>query len=272
MAYKKTQEEIRLIIEGGNILGSVLESLIGMVKPGISAKEIDDKAEQLIIAAGGRPAFKGYRASKYDSKFPSTICASKNDEVVHGVATADKILQEGDIFKIDIGMQYPLNCGLGERGNGFFTDTAVTVAVGDIDEKARQLMNVTQKALYKAIKQVQVGNTIADIGKAVEEYVAPQGYGIVRALVGHGVGHAVHEEPAVPNYYDKSGLAWKIEPGVVIAIEPMITTGSHEVQTDEEDGWTIRTEDGSLAGHFEHTIAVTDDGPVIVTKRPSENV
>ena len=164
MSYIKKQEEIQFIIEGGKILGEILEKIAKMVRPNISAYEIDMEAERLILEAGGRPAFKGYRTRKSDPPFPSTICASVNTEVVHCIATKDKILREGDIFSIDIGMQYPLNCGLGKGGNGFFTDTALTVAVGDIPEKTKQLLNVTKKSLELAIEKCFVGNS--KIGRA----------------------------------------------------------------------------------------------------------
>ena len=269
MAYIKSQEELKYIIDGGKKMGAILEELAGMVAPGISAYDIDQRAEELIKKAGGRPAFKGYRSSKSDPKFPSTICASVNDEIVHGIATKEKILRNGDIFSIDIGMQWPLDCGAGERGNGFFTDTALTVPVGQIDEKTKQLLSVTKKSLEIAIENIRIGGSIADIGKAVEQYIKPQGYGIVRDLVGHGVGHGVHEEPRVPNYYEAGLEEWKIEPGVVIAVEPMITMGDHRIDIDD-DQWTIRTADGNLSAHFEHTIAITEDGPVVVTRRPNE--
>ncbi|EKE07330.1 MAG: hypothetical protein ACD_18C00119G0009 [uncultured bacterium] len=270
MSYIKKQEEIQFIIEGGKILGEILEKIAKMVRPNISAYEIDMEAERLIVEAGGRPAFKGYRTRKSDPPFPSTICASVNTEVVHGIATKDKILKEGDIFSIDIGMQYPLNCGLGKGGNGFFTDTALTVAVGDIPEKTKQLLNVTKKSLELAIEKCFVGNSIALIGKTIENYIDPQGYGIVRDLVGHGVGHEVHEEPRVPNYYDRDLESWKLEKNAVIAIEPMITMGDYHVET-ADDGWGILTIDNSLSAHFEHTIIITKDGPLVVTRRPSES-
>ena len=271
MAYIKKQEELDYIQEGGVILGQILETLGNMVKPGISAWEIDQEAERLIIEAGGRPAFKGYRGGGRGPKFPSTICASLNEENVHGIATKEKVLKEGDIFSIDIGMQWPLNCGKGKKGNGFFTDTAITVAVGKIDPKTQQLMEVTRKSLQIGIEQVQVGNSIRDIGRAIEEYIKPFGYGIIRDLVGHGVGHDVHEEPRVPNYDDPELENWIIEPGVVIAIEPMITLGSHEIETGE-DGWSIMTKDRSLNSHSEHTIIATNEGPLVVTRRNNEKI
>src|SRR3989339_439810 len=233
MSYIKTQEEVQFIIEGGRILGEILDKLAQMAVVGVSAYEVDMEAERLIVEAGGRPAFKGYRSRKSDPPFPSTICASLNTEVVHGIATKDKILKNGDIFSIDIGMQYPVNCGLGKGGNGFFTDTAITVMVGDVAEKTKQLVNVTKKSLELAIEKCFVGNSIALIGKTIENYIDPQGYGIVRDLVGHGVGHEVHEEPRVPNYYDRDLESWKLEERAVIAIEPMITMGSHKVDTAE---------------------------------------
>ncbi len=271
MSYIKKQEEIETIKEGGIILGRILASLADMVKPGVSAYEIDILAEKLIREANGRPAFKGYRSKKHDPPFPSTICASRNEELVHGIASKDKILQEGDIFSMDIGMQYPMNCGLGKGGNGFFTDTAITVVVGEVSEKTLELMAVTKKALEIGITQCVVGNTIADIGRTIEHFVSPHGYGIVRDLVGHGVGHSVHEEPRVPNFYDKELESWKLESGVVIAIEPMITMGDFMVET-AEDGWSITTKDRSLNAHFEHTVVISEDGPIVVTRRPEEKV
>ena len=269
MSYIKTQEEMQYILDGGKILGEILDHLSTMAVAGANAFDIDATAERLIREAGGRPAFKGYRQRKSDPKFPSTICASKNEEIVHGVATKDKVLQDGDIFSMDIGMQWPMNCGKGERGNGFFTDTAITVTVGDIDPKITQLLSVTKKSLEIGINQMQIGNTVEDIGQKIEQYIAPQGYGIVRQLSGHGVGHGVHEDPYVPNYHDPSLEEWKIEPGVVLAIEPMITMGTHEIEVLDDD-WTIVSKDRKLSAHFEHTIVVTENGPEVATRRPSE--
>ena len=269
MAYTKTPEEVKLIAEGGKLLGEVLEKISLMVKPGISAWEIDQEAERLIIEAGGRPAFKGYRTRRSDPKFPSTICASVNDEIVHGIATKKKILKDGDIFSMDIGMQWPINSNKGEKGNGYFTDTALTVAVGTIPKKTQKLLQVTQASLFAGIEQMQIGNSIADIGKAIENYIKPHGYGIVRDLVGHGVGYSVHEDPRVPNYYDEELEDIIIKEGMVLAIEPMVTLGTHKVEVAEDD-WTILSQDGSLSGHFEHTIVATKEGPHILTKRPSE--
>jgi len=271
MAYIKSPEEVNKIIEGGKIIGEILEKISLMVKPGISAWEIDQEAEKLIREAGGRPAFKNYRSYRGEPPFPSTICASVNEEVVHGIASKEKILKEGDIFSIDIGMQWPVNSGLGENGNGFFTDTAITIPVGEVSQKIKQLLSVTQESLEKGIAAAVVGNNIADIGKTIEDYIKPQGYGIVRDLVGHGVGHSVHEDPKVPNYYDQQLQKWDLHEGVVIAIEPMVTMGDYNVET-AADGWSISTVDKSLSAHFEHTVVITKNGPIVATRRPSEKL
>jgi len=264
MSYIKSKETQQHIIEGGHILGEILDHLATMVEPGVSAWDIDVEAEKRIRAAGGVPAFKGYTTRPSDPPFPGTICASRNEEVVHGIPTKDKILVEGDLFSIDIGMQWP------NGKDGFFTDTALTVPVGAVTDEAMELMRVTQKATEAGMAAVKIGGTIADIGRAIEDYVTSAGkYGIVRDLVGHGVGHAVHEDPRVPNFYDEDLEDWEIKPGVVIAIEPMLTLGTHEVDM-AKDGWSIITRDKRLSAHFEHTIVVTDGGPVVATRRPSE--
>lgn len=264
MSYIKKPEEIEIIKQAGKLMGEILEKLSHMVVPGISAWELDVEAERMIREVGGVPAFKGYKGRHTDPPFPSTICASINEELVHGIATKDKVVKEGSIFSIDIGMKYPEN-------KGYFVDTALTVAVGDIPDEIHKLLDVTRESLEVGIRAVTIGGTIADIGKAIEAYVRSEGdYGIVRDLVGHGVGHAVHEDPRVPNYYDKELERWIIESGVVIAIEPMITLGDYHVKT-ADDGWTISTVDNSLNAHFEHTIAVTEDGAMVVTRRPQES-
>ncbi len=256
----KTPEEIKKIKEGGQIIGRILDDLSKMCRPGISTWEIDLAAEKMITAAGGRPAFKWYKTRSADKPFPTTICASINEELVHGIAKKDKILKNGDIFTIDIGMEW----------GGLYTDTAVTVPIGKISAKTRELLRVTQESLERGIKVIKPGNTVADIGKAVEDYVKSQGkYGIVRDLVGHGVGHAVHEEPRIPNYYDRNLDYIVLKPGMVVAVEPMISLGGWRVAT-ADDGWTIVMADGSLSAHYEHTIIVTKSGNVVATRRPNE--
>lgn len=271
MSYTKTTDEQSWISEGGQIIGEILEYLGTLAVAGVTAYDIDREAESLIKKAHGRPSFKGYRGRKSDPPFPSSICASLNEEVVHGIATKTKILKNGDIFTIDIGMEYPVKSGLGRYGNGFFTDTALTVAVGSIAPTAKLLLERTYESLRRGISVARVGNSIATIGKAVEDYIKPFGYGIVRDLVGHGVGYLVHEDPRIPNYYDASLEKIKLVPGMVLAIEPMITLGSYEVET-AEDGWSISTVDKSLSAHYEHTVIVTEGEPVVVTKRPGEKI
>lgn len=256
----KKKEELKIIAEGGKKLGAILLKLSKMVAPGVTLRELDEQAERLIIEAGGRPAFKGYKSRPTDSPFPSTICACVNEELVHGIADRDKELKIGDIFSIDIGMEYPAK-------NGFFTDTALTVAVGPIDKETQLLLQRTQESLKRGIAAAAPGNSIADIGKAIEDYIKPFGYGIVRGMVGHGVGYKVHEPPQIPNYYNAALEHIKIEPGMVLALEPMITLGTHEIET-AEDGWTVVPTDRSLCAHFEHTIIVTDGEPIVATKRP----
>lgn len=268
MANIKTKEEIKQILEACRLTGEILEKLIALTKPGMSTLEVDELAEKMIREVGGRPAFKGYTSGPHDTPFPSTICASVNEELVHAIARGDKILKDGDIFTIDIGMQWPFKKG----APGYFTDTAVTFVVGEKKSsgETQKLLAVTRDSMYAGIRAAVPGNSVADIGRAVENYVKSQGkYGIVRDLVGHGVGHAVHEDPRIPNYYDKSLEKIKLKPGMVIAIEPMIALGTWRVKMDD-DGWTIRMNDNSLCAHFEHTIVITEDGNFVATQRPSE--
>ncbi|MDD4476701.1 MAG: type I methionyl aminopeptidase [Patescibacteria group bacterium] len=273
----KTKSEIKKINEGGKILGKILEKLARACKPGVSTWQIDREAERMIKEAGGRPAFKEYKSCPTDSPFPCTICASLNSELVHGIAKKEIILKDGDIFTIDIGMEWPhkkagffSSSESKSRKKGFFTDTALTLAIGNIPEETKKLMRVTKNALEIGIKAARPGNSVADIGRAIEDYVAAQGkYGIVRDLVGHGVGYAVHEEPRIPNYYDKKLERFILKPGMVLAIEPMISIGSHKVK-NAKDGWTIVMEDESLCAHFEHTVVITEQGCDISTRRPNE--
>ncbi len=271
MSYTKKSSEIKYLREGGRKMGEILETLEKMIKPGVSSLEIDRMAEKLILESGGVPAFKGYKTRRGDTPFPGTLCFSLNDEVVHGIPSAEKIIQAGDLVSLDIGMQYPANCGAGPNGNGFFVDTALTVVAGKkISKEYRDLLEVTRISLEKGLEQCVIGNTVADIGRAIEDYVDSQGkYGIVRDLVGHGVGHAVHEEPHVANYYNEELEQWILKENVVLALEPMITLGTWRVKT-ANDGWSIQTADGSMSAHFEHTVIITKKGPEVITRRPNE--
>lgn len=249
--YTKTPEEINTIEEGGKILRDILHRAADLARPGISTKEINDFAEKEIIKAGGRPSFIGY--GDRHNPFLAGLCTSINDAVVHGIPSERDILQEGDIIGLDIGMEY----------KKLYTDTAITVAVGKISPVAQNLIDVTYKALENAIKQVKPGNTIGDIGHAIQTTTEGAGFSIVRDLVGHGVGYAVHEDPAVPGY-GKPGKGIVLTENMVLAIEPMVCEFKPKIFFDT-DGWTIRTHDGGLAAHFEHTIAVTKNGVRILT-------
>ena len=253
----KSPSELKVIRRGGTLMGKIRDGVAKRAKPGVSTEELECWAEERILAVGGVPSFKHYQPDPSMRPFPSCLCISINEEVVHGPARPARILQSGDVVGIDIGMRWP-------AVGGYFTDTAVTVGVGKVSVEAKQLIQVTREALAIGIKQVKPGNYISDIGKAVEAFVKPYGYGIVRDLVGHGVGYAVHEEPAIPNYFDRRMKPILIEVGMVLAIEPMITLGSPAVET-LADGWTIITADGKLAAHFEHTIIVGKKGAEIVT-------
>ena len=280
----KRPDEIKKIMEGGQKIGAILSKLGKMAVAGVSTWDIDLAAEEMIVKAGGRPAFKGYMGSHNDPPFPCTICASRNHELVHGIAKKADILKNGDIFSIDIGMEWPTFAPSGLRraspssaksnpdksSRGWYTDTAITVAIGEIEPRVRELMRVTKQSLEVGIKAVKPGQSVASIGRAIEDYIKSQGkYGIVRDLVGHGVGHEVHEEPRVPNYYDKNLEKFILRPGMVIAIEPMVALGDWRVVTGP-DGWTIEMADGSMCAHYEHTVIVTKRGCEVATRRPGE--
>jgi methionyl aminopeptidase len=256
----KTEKEIELIGRGGRLLSRVLGKVAAHVAPGVTTAQLDDLAEKEILKAGGRPAFKGYRIYGVKMAYNSTVCTSVNDEVVHGLAHPGRVLKEGDIIGLDIGMQYPAKDGL-------YTDMAMTVPVGKVSESALKLIRVTRECLERAISVVHAGARISDIGSAVQTHAESNGYGVVRDLVGHGVGYDVHEDPRVPNYVDQDYPDTILKKGMVIAIEPMINAGTWRVKT-LPDGWTVKTSDGSLSAHFENTIAVTEDGCEILTPFP----
>ena len=234
--------------QGGKILAATVERLRTTVRPGVSTGELDEVAEQFIRSHDGAvPAFKGLYG------FPGSICTSINNEVVHGIPTRKRVLREGDVISIDVGVGY----------RGYFTDSAVTVAVGDIDAETRRLLEVTQLALTAGIAAAQPGNHIGDIGAAVQAVVERAKFSVVRDLVGHGIGTEFHEEPQVPNY-GKPKRREKLVPGLTIAIEPMVNAGSPATKT-LPDKWTIVTIDGSRSAHFEHTVAITESGNRVLT-------
>ncbi|MDP3988661.1 MAG: type I methionyl aminopeptidase [bacterium] len=253
MITYKTNEEIEILREGGRRLACVVEAASQMVAPGITTKEIDARVKQLIEDGGDTAAFLGYTPDGANRPFPGAICISVNDEVVHGVP-GGYALQGGDIVGLD--------CGLLHKG--LYTDHAVTVPVGRVEDTLLELISVTKEALAVGIAHATPGCYIGDISHAIQEVLEAHRYGIVRELAGHGVGYKVHEEPYVPNY-GKKGTGPLLKTGMVLALEPMATLGRADIETDEDDGYTIRTVDRSMAAHFEHTIAITKNGPEILT-------
>ena len=254
MIELKSAREIGLMRTAGHVLSDVIEHLRGFVKPGLSTLEIDEDVEGFIAARGAKPAFKGYRG------FPATVCISINEEVVHGIPSAHRRIQEGDIVGLDLG------CIV----DGYYADCAFTLAIGDVPPKVQQLLDVTRESLDQAIQECRPGRRLSDVSHAVQVHVERHGFSVVRAFVGHGIGRALHEDPQVPNFGDP-GRGPQLRPGMVLAIEPMVTLGSHDVKI-LDDGWTAVTRDGSLAAHFEHTVAVTEDGPEVLTSKTGRAV
>jgi len=246
MIARRSVEEIDRIRQAGAILAETLKILRKNIVPGITTSELDRIAEESIFSQGARCAFKGYRG------FPANICASVNEEVVHGIPSSRR-LQEGDIISIDVGVGFA----------DFFADAAITVGVGRISKDEQKLIDVTYQALSRAIKQAKVGNYISDISYAVQSYVESRGFSVVRQFVGHGIGRSLHEEPEIPNF-GRPRKDERLGAGMVLAIEPMVNAGSWEVRI-LDNGWTAVTADGKPSAHFEHTVAVTEKGPVILT-------
>ncbi len=242
----KSSEELKKMRESGRLTAQCMEELIAHVKPGVTTMQLDIIAEQFIAAAGGTPSFKNYRG------FPASICASVNDEVVHGIPSG-RMLRDGDIIGIDFGSIL----------DGWHSDMARTVPVGDVSEEAKNLMRVTKESFYAGMNQAIVGNRLNDISSAVEMAAVDNGYSVVRALVGHGIGRNLHEQPDVPNYSFR-GPNPRLRAGMTICIEPMVNVGTEKVYW-AEDGWLVLTKDGSLSAHYENTVAITDNGPEILT-------
>ena len=247
MVYTRSEREINMISKSCQIVADTIEMLSEYVIAGASLIDLDNKAEEYIVSCGARPAFKGYMG------FPSTLCISIDDAVVHGLPH-DGFLREGQIVGIDCGAEL----------NGYYGDHAKTFAVGEISDEKNNLMQITKESLYKGIEQAKPGNYVGDIGHAVQSHAESYGYSVVRELVGHGIGEKLHEEPQVPNYGNPN-QGYKLHAGMCIAIEPMINLGSKEIYT-AKDGWTIFTMDGQVSAHFEHTIAIKEDGPHILSE------
>ena len=247
MVYKRSENEIKMISKSCQIVADTIDMLSEFVVPGALISDLDKKAENFITSQGARPAFKGYMG------FPSTLCISIEDAVVHGIP-GDIELKEGQIVGIDCGAEV----------NGYYGDHAKTFSVGKISSEKKKLMEITEESLYKGIEKAVPGNFVGDIGHAVQTHAESNGFSVVRELVGHGIGENLHEEPQVPNYGTPS-QGYKLHAGMCIAIEPMINLGGREIYT-AKDGWTILTADGKASAHFEHTIAILDDGPKILSK------
>lgn len=249
MIELKSPREIALMRRGGHILADVVERLRLGVKPGMSTLEIDEDVEEFIRGCGAKPAFKGYRG------FPATVCISINEEVVHGIPSAHRRVKEGDIVGLDLG------CIV----DGYYADCAFTLPIGEVPARVQELLDATRQSLEAGIVECRPGRRLSDVSHAIQRHVEAHGFSVVRAFVGHGIGRALHEEPQVPNFGDP-GRGPQLKPGMVLAIEPMVTMGGWEVRI-LDDGWTAVTKDGSLAAHFEHTIAVTESGPDVLTSK-----
>lgn len=247
MIILKSPDEVEKIRASDVIVANILNELRGIIKPGITTIELDRYSEELALKMGAKPAFKGYR------EYPFSLCTSINDEVVHGMPS-DRALKAGDIISLDFGIYH----------KGYYGDSAITVPVGEVSSVAHALIGTTEEALYRGIKEMRAGNRLGDISAAVQECVEAAGFSVVRDFVGHGIGGSLHEEPQIPNYGVR-GRGVKLEVGMVFAIEPMVNEGTYKVKV-LDDGWTVVTADGKLSAHFEHSVAIAENGPVILSK------
>jgi methionyl aminopeptidase len=255
MIVRKNAAELEKMRTAGLLVWKVLQTLKEMVAEGVTTYDLEVTAEKMITDAGARPAFKGYSTPAVATKFPYVLCTSVNDEIVHGMPSQKRVLKRGDIVSIDTGVQL----------NGYYGDSAVTVGVGEISEEARRLMDVTRESLELAIEKVRPGNRLFDICGTVERHVTANGFSIVREFVGHGIGTQMHEEPQIPNYVDRRSENPRLKEGMVLAIEPMVNAGKAGSRV-KADKWTAVTEDGRYSAHFEHTVAVTANGPWVLTR------
>ena len=247
MIHLKSPAEIEKMRKSNRLVAQVHQLLREKIRPGVTTLDLDRLAEDLIRKNGAKPAFKGYKG------FPGTICASVNEEVVHGIPS-DRILEEGDIVSVDVGALL----------DGYYGDAAVTLPVGEISDEARQLLNVTEESLYQAITKMREGNRLGDVSSSVQQYAESRGYGVVTQFVGHGIGRNLHEEPQVPNF-GRPGTGQRLYKGLILAIEPMLNCGTPKVKVLDDD-WTVITLDHRLSAHFEHTVAITENGPEILSK------
>jgi methionyl aminopeptidase len=255
MIIRKNQSELEKMRAAGLLVWKILGELSQMVEEGITTQELEAAAEKMISGAGARPAFKGYTTPSADTKFPYVLCTSVNDEIVHGMPSPKRVLKAGDILKIDTGVQL----------NGWYGDSAVTIPVGEVPEAVKKLLQVTQQSLELAIDKARAGNRLFDICGTVERHVTANGFSVVREFVGHGIGSRLHEEPQVPNYVDRKNENPRLKEGMVLAIEPMVNQGKPNSKV-RPDKWTAVTEDGSFSAHFEHVVAITSNGPWVLTR------
>jgi methionyl aminopeptidase len=255
MIVRKNMAELEKMRAAGLLVWKILDTLRNMVAEGVTTYDLEMTAEKMMAEAGARPAFKGYSTAAAGTKFPFVLCTSVNDEIVHGMPSQKRILKKGDIVSIDTGVQL----------NGYYGDSAVTVAVGEISEETRRLLDVTRESLELAIDKARPGNRLFDICGTVERHVLSNGFSIVREFVGHGIGTQMHEEPQIPNYVDRRSENPRLKEGMVLAIEPMVNAGKPGSRV-KSDKWTAVTEDGRNSAHFEHTVAVTANGPWVLTR------
>lgn len=255
MIIRKNDAELERMRRSGLLVWKILQDLAKMAEEGVTTQDLEAAAERMIRDAGAQPAFKGYYTQAAGTKYPYVLCTSVNDEIVHGMPSSRRKLRKGDVLSIDTGVQL----------DGYFGDSALTVPIGEISEKARKLLQVTEDALELAIAKVRDGNRLFDISGTVQNHVEQNGFSIVREMVGHGIGTHLHEEPQVPNYVDRRGENPRLRPGMVLAIEPMVNAGGPDMKT-KADRWTAVTKDGSYSAHFEHTVAVTSNGPWVLTR------
>ena len=255
MIVRKNMAELEKMRAAGLLVWKILENLKRMVAEGVSTYDLEVTAEKMMQDAGARPAFKGYKSPAAETKFPFVLCTSVNDEIVHGMPSHKRILKPGDIVSIDTGVQL----------SGYYGDSAVTVGIGEISPEAQRLMDVTRESLEMAIEKARAGNRLFDICGTVERHVTANGFSIVREFVGHGIGTQMHEEPQIPNYVDRRGENPRLKPGMVLAIEPMVNAGKAETKV-LPDKWTAVAKDGSYSAHFEHMVAVTENGPWVLSR------
>ena len=255
MIIRKSPAELEKMRRSGLLVYEILQAVAALVKEGVSTLELETVAERLILEAGARPAFKGYYSASAGNRYPYVLCTSVNDEIVHGMPSKHKILKKGDIISIDTGVQL----------DGYYGDSAITVGVGEITPQLARLLTVTKESLERAIDQVREGTRLFDICACVQKHVESNGFTIVREFVGHGIGTELHEEPQVPNYVDRNNENPRLKEGMVLAIEPMVNAGKPQSKV-LSDRWTAVSQDGSASAHFEHCVAVTKNGPWVLTR------